>query len=218
MNSFKILLTLGILGVAVAFMGQVPPSPVRCSRSRGRIMASLADLQAKALSKPADATTPAPTISTPVKQSGFSLFGKPTSPAPPALKNTVVAKPAVAKATTSPAPAATKGTVAAKPAKTVAVKVTKDMAKVLTPAAVTTKVKSGKYIPSPLRMALIQTKRLSLTVVVEVSPLMNCENLAQGIRWRAFVHFAGFVLYSRACRRPFHLFGGREEADSRARA
>ncbi|EWM22398.1 hypothetical protein Naga_100067g14 [Nannochloropsis gaditana] len=146
MNSFKILLTLGILGVAVAFMGQVPPSPVRCSRSRGRIMASLADLQAKALSKPADATKPAPTISTPVEQSGFSLFGKPTSPAPPALKNTVVAKPAVAKATTSPAPAATKGTVAAKPAKTAAVKVTKDMAKVLTPAAVTTKVKSATAV------------------------------------------------------------------------
>ena len=118
---FKSLLLLALLGVACAFMGHMPSS----TRSRGRVSASLADLEAKLASKPLSAKGPvAAAAPTPVKQSGFSLFGsKSATPAP----------------TT-----ATKSTLGAKTTKPTAVKVTKEMAKVLgAPAAAVTRVKSG---------------------------------------------------------------------------
>eukprot|EP00624_Nannochloropsis_granulata_P003472 evm.model.NODE_27573_length_56350_cov_23.676434.11 len=117
---FKCLLLLALLGVACAFMGHVPST-----RSRGRVLASLADLEAKLASKPLSAKGPMPMAPTPVKQSGFSLFkSKSTTPTPTATKSTVVAK------TTKPT----------------AVKVTKEMAKALSaPAAIVNKVKSGTF-------------------------------------------------------------------------
>jgi hypothetical protein len=101
-------------------MGHVPST-----RSRGRVLASLADLEAKLASKPLSAKGPMPMAPTPVKQSGFSLFkSKSTTPTPTATKSTVVAK------TTKPT----------------AVKVTKEMAKALSaPAAIVNKVKSGTF-------------------------------------------------------------------------
>ena len=119
---FKCLLLLALLGVACAFMGHMPSS----TRSRGRVSASLADLEAKLASKPLSAKGPVAAAPTPVKQSGFSLFGsKSATPAP----------------TT-----ATKSTVVAKTTKPTAVKVTKEMAKALSaPAAVVTRVKSGTF-------------------------------------------------------------------------
>ena len=79
---FKLVLALALLGVACAFMGHVPGSLL--TRSRGRVLASLADLEAKALSKPLSVKGPMPAAApTPVKQSGFSLFGsKSATPAP----------------------------------------------------------------------------------------------------------------------------------------
>lgn len=119
---FKCLPLLALLGVACAFMGHMPSS----TRSRGRVSASLADLEAKLASRPLSAKGPMAAAPAPVKQSGFSLFGS--------------------KSATSAPTTATKSTVVAKTTKPTAVKVTKEMARALSaPAAVVTRVKSGTF-------------------------------------------------------------------------